>query len=721
MGHEIVSLLAGQAVAIHDRMSTTENVVAPVPACRHLTIGPQINHADRATMATTATITIETIVKATTIETRNATATTEIAVVGRTAVSTDLKMLVNRARTTDENSPVHMEIETLAARDALVIVTEAAKDALVIVTEAASATWPTSTTAIATMTTIIGPESITKSTATSMTAKAPGTNRTRQLVLLSVWTVVLLGLPLWWKTTRVYRAELPYQDIEQWSQWKACEPVFPIRVQFHLSDTKALNIDALSISLEKSSRDRGSVRDLDWKQFAFLTNIQPIQLWTGMDLKDVTDRPSSVPGTYDFYIAPSTGNEGTRALIKSQRQGFIQVQTWDEANVVKAAVDTLFAVFGPQEIALKKIGSGNSEKKAKEQLKAVKYAPGYQLTFSLFSGDASNGVRGWKMQEAISAYMTPFVRSMSTISKFNIESQVQHYASLTFEPKLDPVKNEHYLTPDSLSNFINAAEWSLASTVSSFPPLNFLVYVPKSNDSPLVIKQGPEHTSTTDSFLIPRWGGITILNRSNYSADSDTISVKELEQVMGVFLTQLRDLLGVPDLPTSSKAAAKIPIHFQRHRNAAVPTTWELDYLQRLRWAENLVDSLSTLTSLARLVVDTPNMVVLDHIQKDVVEALKDIEDSCALMTKQEYTAALARSRDGLVKAETAFFDPTMVSMLYFPDEHKYAIYMPLFVPISVPLVMALLRELKKAKESKRAAAKEVAVAEGTEGKNKTE
>lgn len=309
---------------------------------------------------------------------------------------------------------------------------------------------------------------------------------------------------------------------------------------------------------------------------------------------------------------------------------------------------------------------------------------------------------------------------MSTISKFNIESQVQHYASLTFEPKLDLVKNEHYLTPDSLSNFINAAEWSLASTVSSFPSLNFLVYVPKSSDSPLVIKQGPEHTSTTDSFLIPRWGGITILNRSNSSVDAETISVKELEQVMDVFLTQLRDLLGVPDLSISSKAAAKIPIQFQRHSNAAVPTTWELDFLQRLRWAENLVDSLSTLTSLARLVADTPNMVVLDHIQKDVVEALKDIEESCGLMAKQEYTAALARSRDGLVKAETAFFDPTMVSMLYFPDEHKYAIYMPLFVPISVPLVMALLRELKKVKESKRAAAKGVAT-EGTEGKKKTE
>jgi Phosphatidylinositol-glycan biosynthesis class S protein len=36
-----------------------------------------------------------------------------------------------------------------------------------------------------------------------------------------------------------------------------------------------------------------------------------------------------------------------------------------------------------------------------------------------------------------------------------------------------------------------------------------------------------------------------------------------------------------------------------------------------------------------------------------------------------------------------------MVSMLYFPDEHKYAIYTPLFGPLALPLLMALLRELQ--------------------------
>ncbi|KAG0304494.1 hypothetical protein BGZ98_005455 [Dissophora globulifera] len=426
--------------------------------------------------------------------------------------------------------------------------------------------------------------------------------------------------------------------------------------------------------------------------------------WMGSSESDITDRPSNVPGTYDFYISPG---DATRASLRSQRQGHIQVQSWEEDDVVNAVVATLEAIFGPEERNVQQlinVVNSRGASKAKHQLKAVKYAPGYQLTFSLFSGDASNGVRQWKMQEAINVYLAPFIKSMSVVSKFTVESQVQHYASLTFKPQLDTDLNEHYLHPDTLPNFINAAEWSLASTVSSLPSLNFLVYVPKLSESPLVIKSGPAAShSSTNSFLIPRWGGIAILNRNNDTFSSpEIITIQELEPVMSIFLMQLRDLMGLADL--SSTSVSSFPITFHKSANAA-PTAWELDNLLRRRAAENVVDSLATLTSLARLVTDTSNMVVLDHIQKDVVDALRDVERSCRRLSEQGYVEAIEASRDGLVKSETAFFDPTMVSMLYFPDEHKYAIYMPLFVPISVPLLMGLLREVKKWKEAKKAAA----------------
>jgi phosphatidylinositol glycan class S len=63
---------------------------------------------------------------------------------------------------------------------------------------------------------------------------------------------------------------------------------------------------------------------------------------------------------------------------------------------------------------------------------------------------------------------------------------------------------------------------------------------------------------------------------------------------------------------------------------------------------------------------------------------------------------ALTHSISAIERSEKAFFDPTMVSMLYFPDEHKYAIYMPLFVPISVPMIMAVIKEFKEARRKRK-------------------
>jgi phosphatidylinositol glycan class S len=56
---------------------------------------------------------------------------------------------------------------------------------------------------------------------------------------------------------------------------------------------------------------------------------------------------------------------------------------------------------------------------------------------------------------------------------------------------------------------------------------------------------------------------------------------------------------------------------------------------------------------------------------------------------------ASQEAKNAIVDAEKAFFDPNMVSMLYFPAEHLLAIYMPFFVPIAVPMVTALYKEFK--------------------------
>lgn len=37
-----------------------------------------------------------------------------------------------------------------------------------------------------------------------------------------------------------------------------------------------------------------------------------------------------------------------------------------------------------------------------------------------------------------------------------------------------------------------------------------------------------------------------------------------------------------------------------------------------------------------------------------------------------------------------------MVGQMYFPDEHRVAVYLPLLGPIGVPLILGLLKEVKR-------------------------
>ena len=50
----------------------------------------------------------------------------------------------------------------------------------------------------------------------------PSDIRRRSFVILSFWLIVIcLGLPIWWMTTTIYRANLPLDSMMQWADGKA--------------------------------------------------------------------------------------------------------------------------------------------------------------------------------------------------------------------------------------------------------------------------------------------------------------------------------------------------------------------------------------------------------------------------------------------------------------------------------------------------------------------
>lgn len=61
----------------------------------------------------------------------------------------------------------------------------------------------------------------------------------------------------------------------------------------------------------------------------------------------------------------------------------------------------------------------------------------------------------------------------------------------------------------------------------------------------------------TNSFLIPRWGGIVIKNPPRSAVDSYKLTRTDLQPIMKTFLSQLRGLIGVKDLDVLGKVFYK--------------------------------------------------------------------------------------------------------------------------------------------------------------------
>ena len=98
--------------------------------------------------------------------------------------------------------------------------------------------------------------------------------------------------------------------------------------------------------------------------------------------------------------------------------------------------------------------------------------------------------------------------------------------------------------------------------------------------------------------------------------------------------------------------------------------------MYRIKSVQNAMDTISTLSSLSSLLSSLETIVVRDHIA-DLVQHSLDALHQVRVKLEEELDIgeAAVQAHSAIVYAEKAFFDPTMVSLLYFPAQHLLAIY----------------------------------------------
>jgi len=75
--------------------------------------------------------------------------------------------------------------------------------------------------------------------------------------------------------------------------------------------------------------------------------------------------------------------------------------------------------------------------------------------------------------------------------------------------------------------------------------------------------------------------------------------------------------------------------------------------------------------------------------------SLKQMKSSIELLEVGNLVEGHEASQQAIQQSEAAFFDPSLLALLYFPDDQKYAIYVPYFVPVGLPILLSLKSVVK--------------------------
>ncbi|XP_027745734.1 GPI transamidase component PIG-S [Empidonax traillii] len=459
--------------------------------------------------------------------------------------------------------------------------------------------------------------------AAAMAADEAERARGRRAALSFATIAVVLGLPLWWRTTETYRAALPYADIDGLGQ-QPVQLVVPVAVVFSpgsvpgdlpsplpFRDVQEMEI---SVNLRNSvtSRYEMAYRATTAQEEAALAAATPREADAALHpLQDVS------MGSLTVYVVPETSSllpQGTTVYVGRHRGALVR------AGGSLAALHTrLRQVTQVMSFTAASIASALSDRVPDGRLspdawRALKSSLGYEITFSLLNPDPKSHAVDWDIEGAVNRYVKPVLDKLSLVANFSVDSQILYYAILGVTPRYDKESSSFLLSAHSLPHVINPVEARLGSSAASlYPVLNFLLYVPERSHSPLYIQDKDGAPVSTNAFHSPRWGGIMVYNVEAPASSQASLPLHvdvDMARVMEVFLAQLRLLFGL--------SREELPPDFllESPGNEGL-ADWELDHLLWAHTVENIATVSTTLTSLAQLLDKIGNIVIKDDVASE--------------------------------------------------------------------------------------------------------
>lgn len=329
-------------------------------------------------------------------------------------------------------------------------------------------------------------------------------------------------------------------------------------------------------------------------------------------------------------------------------------------------------------------------------------SPEYEVLISILNPRPDLQTLHWNVQLATERYLKPFLDEFSELSTFILKSQWKYQVNLKYDSKQikDGTKmGRHFaMNQEVLPHMITSIERKLGTDVANRPCIHLVVYAPPCSMAPVYIYKDSQRVSnhTFDSFISAKWGGILIANPS----DTKCASFQEIEssepheihisshEVMDFVLYELRKIFELEvEIPIPSVAIISL--------SQIGPRLWEKDMYLRNSAIHLISSASSTLQSLIQLLGDIKNIVIADHVGDEVYRAYENIVKAKQFLLVNDIQQAVKYAREAYIAAERAFNDPSLLELLYFPEEQKYAIYIPLFLPVNLPVLFSLRKLFK--------------------------
>lgn len=292
------------------------------------------------------------------------------------------------------------------------------------------------------------------------------------------------------------------------------------------------------------------------------------------------------------------------------------------------------------------------------------------MVFSLLNEGVDDAVTSWEVESAIEMYFKPLLENLMSFTNYTIVSQVQLLAALNLQ--VIHQEKEYLVREQDIPMFINSPDWNLA-TYSDLQPIHLIVYVPSSTSTPLRLANSQLLPRNETSIFVPQWGGLSILNIKRPK------SHLQVEDIALSFETLARHLLILMGAPVTFQSS---DIHTV------------LDHIQVQRIITNTRDSCEMLERLQRLKEEIDRMPITDIVANSISRSLTHLDKTLENLQVGDRNSAFQNAALALELCEQAFFHPTIISSLYHPEEHDWAVWSPLFAPLILPLALSILSEI---------------------------